>query len=432
MAPDLEERAERLGLWMPRQDLQDVSLYPGLFDNPLPAGERSQDTDGFISRFLGNRYVRSLVAPVTTGSLAFLLSCGDMRNPASYQTQNYGTEQVSQKKIETEKGAIIYDEQLGNAVFRGKNGSYSLFQNEKPQPDIGRLLQDEDSRASKPTLLGEQPSIPGVDIESEEFWAGLAPLTGDFDNNKIVQFKDFLGFVANYGTSNSLYDINKNGIVDFADFLMFVSQYGIAQMQDTIESKAFIDGTVALTHPLYVQPNRTFMRFKGSGENDIAGEIGDFAAKLAISAGPSGEDVVTYRLAANKLREAFPDGNIGVTVKVVDPRGNHRYQGNVNMEVPEFYFNGGLVDGRADFTLPNPLPKKVMLDVLGSSPDMTYKALVNDLLRLSHGGILGKIDISSEARSGNNYFSLRENPVGGKISGIVVSDSDNLVLYSNK
>ena len=432
MAPDLEERAERLGLWMPRQDLQDVSLYSGLFDNPLPAGERSQDTDGFISRLLGNSYVRTAVVPLTTGSLAFLLSCGDMRSPASYQTQNYGTEQVSQKKIQTKNGAIIYDEQLGNAVFRGKNGSYSLFQNEKPQPDIGRLLQDEDSRASKPTLLGEQSSIPGVDIESEEFWAGLAPLTGDFDNNKIVQFKDFLGFVANYGTSNSLYDINKNGIVDFADFLMFVSQYGIAQMQDTIESKAFIDGTVALTHPLYVQPNRTFMRFKGSGENDIAGEIGDFAAKLAISAGPSGEDVVTYRLAANKLREAFPDGNIGVTVKVVDPRGNHRYQGNVNMEVPEFYFNGGLVDGRADFTLPNPLPKKVMLDVLGSSPDMTYKALVNDLLRLSHGGILGKIDISSEARSGNNYFSLRENPVGGKILGIVVSDSDNLVLYSNK
>ena len=302
MAPDLEERAERLGLWMPRQDLQDVSLYPGLFDNPLPAGERSQDTDGFISRVLGNSYVKALVAPVTTGSLAFLLSCGDMRSPASYQMQNYGTEQVSQKKIETEKGAIIYDEQLGNAVFRGKNGSYSLFQNEKPQPDIGRLLQDEDSRASKPTLLGEQSSIPGVDIESEEFWAGLAPLTGDFDNNKIVQFKDFLGFVANYGTSNSLYDINKNGIVDFADFLMFVSQYGIAQMQDTIESKAFIDGTVALTHPLYVQPNRTFMRFKGSGENDIAGEIGDFAAKLAISAGPSGEDVITYRLAGCSSR----------------------------------------------------------------------------------------------------------------------------------
>ena len=66
MAPDLEERAERLGLWMPRQDLQDVSLYSGLFDNPLPAGERSQDTDGFISRLLGNSYVRTAVVPLTT------------------------------------------------------------------------------------------------------------------------------------------------------------------------------------------------------------------------------------------------------------------------------------------------------------------------------------------------------------------------------
>src|SRR3989338_2034177 len=387
MAPDLEERAERLGLWMPRQDLQDVSLYSGLFDNPLPAGERSQDYNGFLSRVLGNSYVKALVAPVTTGSLAFLLSCGDMRNPASYQTQNYGTEQVSQKKIETVKCAIIYDEQLGNAVFRGKNGSYSLFQNEKPQPDIGRLLQDEDSRASKPTLLGEQSSIPGVDIESEEFWAGLAPLTGDFDNNKIVQFKDFLGFVANYGTSNSLYDINKNGIVDFADFLMFVSQYGIAQMQDTIESKAFIDGTVALTHPLYVQPNRTFMRFKGSGENDIAGEIGDFAAKLAISAGPSGEDVITYRLAANKLREAFQDGNIGVTVKVVDPRGNHRYQGNVNMEVPEFHYIGTFnKEGIAEWNMGS-IPASYIWLYFVADKNASFELYVNDLVSSSSSSV---------------------------------------------
>jgi len=438
MAPDLEERAERLGLWMPRQDLQDASLYSGLFDNPLPAGERSQDSNGFLSRVLGNSYVKALVAPVTTGSLAFLLSCGDMRNPASYQTQNYGTEQVSQKKIETVKGAIIYDEQLGNAVFRGKNGSYSLFQNEKPQPDIGRLLQDEDSRASKPTLLGEQPSIPGVDIESEEFWAGLAPLTGDFDNNKIVQFKDFLGFVANYGTSNSLYDINKNGIVDFADFLMFVSQYGIAQMQDTIESKAFIDGTIELSHRSYGQPNGTFLRFRGNNNKDFAVRVEDLAsAKFSSAVSQEIGDIVTYTLSAEGLRKEFPDGKVDVTAKIVSPRGYQIYQADGRMEVPEIYYSGILpsdlivkfnrstLNGKA-FAYIETKEGRTLYQMIFNEKDI-WSVNENGTPDYSNGAVkVYKFDVTELTVSGNNILRFRN--VDGTINKIVISDSGNLRL----
>ena len=438
MAPDLEERAERLGLWMPRQDLQDVSLYPWLFDNPLPAGERSQDTDGFISRFLGNRYVRSLVAPVTTGSLAFLLSCGDMRSPASYQTQNYGTEQVSQKKIETEKGAIIYDEQLGNAVFRGKNGSYSLFQNEKPQPDIGRLLQDEDSRASKPTLLGEQPSIPGVDIESEEFWAGLAPLTGDFDNNKIVQFKDFLGFVANYQTSNPMYDLNKNGIVDFADFLMFVSQYGIAQMQDTIESKAFIDGTIELSHRSYGQPNGTFLRFRGNNNKDFAVRVEDLAsAKFSSAVSQEIGDIVTYTLSAEGLRKEFPDGKVDVTAKIVSPRGYQIYQADGRMEVPEFHYIGPFnKEGIAEWNMGS-VPSSDLWLYFMADKNASFELYVNDLVSSSSSSDqrqnYGDKSIdnarfgSRRFKAGNNFVRI-ENLKCGNVYQLIVVDTNQLSL----
>ena len=55
---------------------------------------------------------------------------------------------------------------------------------------------------------------------------------GDFDNNGIVEFEDFLSFVAVYGTSsgdanyNALMDMDGNGVIDFRDFLLFAGVFG--------------------------------------------------------------------------------------------------------------------------------------------------------------------------------------------------------------
>ena len=55
---------------------------------------------------------------------------------------------------------------------------------------------------------------------------------GDFDNNGIVEFADFLSFVAVYGTSsgdanyNALMDMDGNGVIDFRDFLLFAGVFG--------------------------------------------------------------------------------------------------------------------------------------------------------------------------------------------------------------
>lgn len=48
----------------------------------------------------------------------------------------------------------------------------------------------------------------------------------DFDGNGTIDFADFLGFAAAFGTTDVGYDVDQSGIVDFTDFLTFVENYG--------------------------------------------------------------------------------------------------------------------------------------------------------------------------------------------------------------
>ena len=47
------------------------------------------------------------------------------------------------------------------------------------------------------------------------------PVSPDFDQNGIVDFRDFLLFAAAYGSEDRRYDLNEDGQVGFADFLQF-------------------------------------------------------------------------------------------------------------------------------------------------------------------------------------------------------------------
>ena len=57
-------------------------------------------------------------------------------------------------------------------------------------------------------------------------------LSADFDRNGIVDVKDFLLFVEQFGLSrddagyDARYDLDGNGIIDVSDFLLFVNDFG--------------------------------------------------------------------------------------------------------------------------------------------------------------------------------------------------------------
>ncbi|MCD4719829.1 MAG: hypothetical protein K8S13_08205 [Desulfobacula sp.] len=51
-------------------------------------------------------------------------------------------------------------------------------------------------------------------------------IDGDFNNDDVVNYSDFLEFRGKYGTNDSNADMNSDGIVNYSDFLMFRTQYG--------------------------------------------------------------------------------------------------------------------------------------------------------------------------------------------------------------
>jgi NADH:ubiquinone oxidoreductase subunit F (NADH-binding) len=57
-------------------------------------------------------------------------------------------------------------------------------------------------------------------------------LPTDFNNDRTVDFEDFLLFVSGFGSRfgessyNSSYDLNTDDVIDFSDFLLFASDFG--------------------------------------------------------------------------------------------------------------------------------------------------------------------------------------------------------------
>ena len=43
----------------------------------------------------------------------------------------------------------------------------------------------------------------------------------DFDDNGVVDFRDFLALVQAFGSDQEPYDLHPDGVVDFKDFLIF-------------------------------------------------------------------------------------------------------------------------------------------------------------------------------------------------------------------
>lgn len=74
-------------------------------------------------------------------------------------------------------------------------------------------------------------AVVSLDLISEN-GDGNRACQADFDNNGIVEFADFLSFVAAFNTSsgdanfNALMDMDGNDVIDFRDFLLFANVFG--------------------------------------------------------------------------------------------------------------------------------------------------------------------------------------------------------------
>ena len=104
----------------------------------------------------------------------------------------------------------------------------------------------------------------------------------DFDDNGVVDFRDFLAFVSAYGSNQARYDLDRNGVVDFADFLIFTDAYGrrdtsavgpITERVDEREASAevgFFELSAPNSHPqdLAIDP-RGYVWFTDMGANAI-------------------------------------------------------------------------------------------------------------------------------------------------------------------
>ena len=80
----------------------------------------------------------------------------------------------------------------------------------------------------------ESGEVPEFMVSLWERYSGIHRemiLSGDFDGNGVVDFKDFSLFVAHFGTSHGepnfdpLFDLTGDGRVDFEDFFKFVAQF---------------------------------------------------------------------------------------------------------------------------------------------------------------------------------------------------------------
>ncbi|MDE3258186.1 MAG: Ig-like domain-containing protein [Gemmatimonadota bacterium] len=74
-------------------------------------------------------------------------------------------------------------------------------------------------------------AVVSLDLTPDDV-VGNRACPGDFDNNGIVEFADFLSFVAVFNASsgdanyNALMDMDGNDVIDFRDFLLFAKVFG--------------------------------------------------------------------------------------------------------------------------------------------------------------------------------------------------------------
>jgi len=95
-------------------------------------------------------------------------------------------------------------------------------------------------------------------VSSGALWAQTAA-DCDFDGSGTVDFADFLGFVAAYGTGQVGFDLNGSGTVDFPDFLTLVRFYGqSAHQANSLETTVDLPGGVQMVF-VRVMPGRFVM-----------------------------------------------------------------------------------------------------------------------------------------------------------------------------
>ena len=55
---------------------------------------------------------------------------------------------------------------------------------------------------------------------------GISAAMADFNDDRVVDFDDFLSFAATFGKENQDHDLDGSGLVDFQDFLHFAERFG--------------------------------------------------------------------------------------------------------------------------------------------------------------------------------------------------------------
>ena len=160
-----------------------VSFNPTEIDFGQPAVGDSVSQTVQISNLIDRPLSISLAptAGITLDAAAFDLGIGEIRT-------------VGLTYVPGPAGAL--DEDLDIAIVDDA---------EEPEVSETRTIQ----------LIARDPS-PG----------GGTGLQGDFDENGIVDFNDFLLFVGAFGTTESRFDLDADGDVGFSDFLIFVLQFG--------------------------------------------------------------------------------------------------------------------------------------------------------------------------------------------------------------
>ena len=172
-----------------------LMIAPAALIGYLPQNARAQSQSGLQIPIQKVEQVESLVTPDTINIARYV--------PAEIKPASYSLLSANGLKVSLEDSLLIFrpfgtfnyqDNGLANAKFK-----------------------------VTPQNTDEFTEGNAIVYSSEREWKEKSP---DFNLDRIVNFADFLAFVAAFRTSSSRHDLTGDGFVNFQDFLEFVNYFG--------------------------------------------------------------------------------------------------------------------------------------------------------------------------------------------------------------
>ncbi|MDE3259829.1 MAG: hypothetical protein OYM47_18510 [Gemmatimonadota bacterium] len=169
------------------------------------------------------------------------------------------------------------------------------------------------------------------------FTARASGCPGDFDNNRQVDFADFLALAGAYGSQqgeagyNAVMDMDTNGSIDMADFLAFANLFGqlcVAELTRLTNNE-----TIEL-HPAWSPPDGRKIAFLSGFEDPelwVMNADGGDSLRLATSIAVDTESYTTLAWSPNGEQIAFSsarDGNAEIYKAAANGEGLTRLTNN--------------------------------------------------------------------------------------------------------